>query len=380
MLSVRNLSRHYTHAGTTHAALRNVSFDVARGEVFTLLGPSGCGKTTLLRSLAGLDEPDEGSIHFSDTAWVDHARGVFVAPRKRGIGLVFQSYAVWPHLSVFENIAYPLRRQRKSKAEIDARVNAMLATVGLDGLASRSAQQLSGGQQQRVAMGRALASEPDLLLLDEPFSNLDVHLRQRLREEIRQLKQRLNLTIVLVTHDQEDAFALSDRIAVMNQGRIEQIATPEALHDAPASAFVHDFIGRHSALQARVVEQRADASVLVRVADATFGARASLRLVPGELVSVRLRPGEAAFGSQGARATVLRNVVHDDRYQSLVQLEDGQTLTIYQPRAGALAEAGRGLLSFSGGTVLAGQEQERETSAQAAALRVREPEVAGAPY
>lgn len=364
MLSVRHLSKRFHHAGHASAALDGISFDVAKGELFTLLGPSGCGKTTLLRMIAGLEEPDAGTIRFGDQSWADGARGVFVAPRNRGIGLVFQSYAVWPHMTVFDNIAYPLRRQRVAKAQISERVHAMLSTVGLDGLADRPALRLSGGQQQRVAMARALVSAPPLLLLDEPFSNLDVHLRHKLRAEIKHLQSHLNLTIILVTHDQEDAFALSDRIAVLSQGRIEQIATPEALHDAPASVFVHDFIGRSSTLDASVLTHPFEGRARVGIANAQFDVRSLGAAQPGTRALVRIRPADAVLSTSGARVEVLRNIVFDDRYQTLVALADGQTLTIYQPRADALAVGQSGYLKFIDGVLAS----DADAGARAASL------------
>ncbi|MBA2690771.1 MAG: ABC transporter ATP-binding protein [Burkholderiales bacterium] len=221
-----------------------ISFTVAPGEFFTLLGPSGCGKTTTLRLLAGLETPDDGEIILEGRCLAAPQRGVMVPPDKRNVGMMFQSYAIWPHLSVFENVAFPLRVRREPKNEIKSRVAEALELVGLTGLAERGATQLSGGQQQRVALARAIVYTPSLLLLDEPLSNLDVKLREQMRTELRALQCRLNLAVVYVTHDQAEALALSDRIAVVNKGRLEQVGTPVEVYERPRTRFVGDFLGR----------------------------------------------------------------------------------------------------------------------------------------
>jgi iron(III) transport system ATP-binding protein len=225
-------------------AVDHISFTIRSGEIFTLLGPSGCGKTTTLRLVAGLEEPDEGEILVDGTVVTAPARGIFLAPDKRRLGMVFQSYAIWPHLTVFENVAFPLRVRRTPAQSVRQRVEHALASVGLAGFADRGATQLSGGQQQRVALARALVYEPAILLLDEPLSNLDAKLREQMRFELRALQQRLKLTILYVTHDQTEAMTLSDRIAVVHDGRFEQVGTPEEVYERPATAFVGEFLGR----------------------------------------------------------------------------------------------------------------------------------------
>jgi ABC-type Fe3+/spermidine/putrescine transport system ATPase subunit len=225
-------------------AVDDIALEVQRGHVFTLLGPSGCGKTTSLRMIAGLERPDAGRIIFSGRPIVDVERGVFVAPHKRNMGMVFQSYAIWPHMTVFENVAYPLQLRGIPKAAIKDRVERVLDLVGMQGYGDRPAPDLSGGQQQRVALSRALVYEPELLLLDEPFSNLDAKLRQQMRVEVKLLQQRLGITVLFVTHDQVEALSMSDYIAVMNQGHVEQVGPPSELYDRPASAFVRDFLGQ----------------------------------------------------------------------------------------------------------------------------------------
>ncbi|HET8679323.1 MAG TPA: ABC transporter ATP-binding protein, partial [bacterium] len=210
-------------------ALSGVSLTITDGEFFTLLGPSGCGKTTTLRIIAGFYDPDAGTVFFDETPMNG------VPPAERGIGIVFQNYALWPHMTVFENIAYGLQIQRVAAAEITRRAAATIQQVGLKGLEARTPGQLSGGQQQRVAVARALVLNPRVLLLDEPLSNLDAKVRGRLRSEIRRLQQELRITTVYVTHDQEEALVLSDRIAVMDAGRVQQVGTPTDLYERPAS-------------------------------------------------------------------------------------------------------------------------------------------------
>jgi ABC-type Fe3+/spermidine/putrescine transport system ATPase subunit len=251
ILQVRNLTKLYGPA----KAVDDISFDIERGEVLTLLGPSGCGKSTTLRIVAGLDEPDGGEISIGGRIVAATSRGLFVPADKRNVGLVFQSYAIWPHMTVEDNIAYPLKVRRKyGEKESRERVQAILEWVNLGGMGKRPATLLSGGQQQRVALARALVYEPDLLLLDEPLSNLDAKLRQQMRLEIRKLQQRLGISILFVTHDQEEAMALSQRIAVMNAGRIEQIGTPREIYEQPASHFVQTFVGSTVTLEGRVAD------------------------------------------------------------------------------------------------------------------------------
>jgi iron(III) transport system ATP-binding protein len=234
------------------AAVTDLSLDIGEGEFLTLLGPSGCGKTTTLRMIAGFETPTSGHILLRDR---DITR---LTPQQRGVGMVFQNYALFPHLNVFENVAFGLRAQGIPRSEVPGRVERALERVDLSGYGTRKVQALSGGQQQRVALARALAPEPPVLLLDEPLSNLDAALRERTRTELRALLKRVGITSVFVTHDQEEAFALSDRIALLNAGRLQQLGTPEALYGVPANAFVASFLGRANFLPARVVERNGD--------------------------------------------------------------------------------------------------------------------------
>jgi iron(III) transport system ATP-binding protein len=240
LLDFSNVVKRY---GET-AVVDQISFTVAPGEFFTLLGPSGCGKTTTLRLLAGLETPNAGEITLQGRTLAAPARDILVPIDKRNMGMVFQSYAIWPHLTVFENVAFPLRVRGESKAAIRKRVLDALEVVGLGGYDQRGSTELSGGQQQRVALARAIVYTPALLLLDEPLSNLDVKLREQMRVELHALHKRLNLAVVYVTHDQAEALALSDRIAVVNQGKLEQVGTPTEVYEHPRTRFVGDFLGR----------------------------------------------------------------------------------------------------------------------------------------
>lgn len=240
ILKVEGLHRRY---GST-AAVDGAGFEVRKGEFFSLLGPSGCGKSTTLRLIAGLEEPDSGEISLNGQPIASPKRGIFVPAERRNIGLVFQSYAVWPHMTVAENILYPLEVRRWDKGRMRRRVAEALELVGLAGLEERRPSQLSGGQQQRLALARSLVYEPDLLLLDEPLSNVDAKLREQLRFELKRLQQSVGVTIVYVTHDQTEAMSMSHRIAIMNRGRIEQIDQPEGIYKSPVSFFVQSFVGR----------------------------------------------------------------------------------------------------------------------------------------
>jgi len=235
-------------------AVDHVSFKVDKGEVVGLLGPSGCGKTTVLRALAGLEDITEGEILLDGKLVASTAKHIMVPPEKRRLGLVFQSYALWPHMTVHDNIAYCLHSRKLPKAEREKKINGALELVGLADLAKRYPAQLSGGQQQRIALARSLSYEPDVVLLDEPLSNLDMKVRERMRGELRSLLKRLGLTSVFVTHDQEEAFVISDRILLMNRGAVVQEGSPEQLYSEPANPFVVEFIGRANIFSAEFEE------------------------------------------------------------------------------------------------------------------------------
>src|SRR5499426_1796585 len=261
MLNVAGLCTEYADEhGNAIRAAEEVSFEVPAGKLFTLLGPSGCGKTTTLRSIAGLERPSAGEISVGGTVIYSSRKNVFIPPNRRGLGMVFQSYAIWPHMTVFENAAFPLQVSKKSipKKSIQERVHRVLKVVALDEMADREATKLSGGQQQRLALARALVMEPPLLLLDEPLSNLDAKLRDRMRTELKRLQRELGITTVYVTHDQSEALALSHQIAVMNGGRIEQVGSPREVYERPCNRFVADFIGTTNFIDAQVIEETGD--------------------------------------------------------------------------------------------------------------------------
>jgi len=255
MLTVAGLYKDFAlHDGRAVKALDGVGFTIERGKFYTLLGPSGCGKTTTLRSIAGLEHPDRGLIEIDGAPVFDSERHILVPSNRRRIGMVFQSYAIWPHMDVYENVAFPLRvaSERRGEAEIAKRVRRALATVHLDGFERRPATRLSGGQQQRLALARALVVEPQLLLLDEPLSNLDAKLRESMRLELRRIQTELGITTVYVTHDQTEALAMSDRVAVMQNGRIVQQGDPQSIYRRPETCFVAEFIGSTNLIAGRV--------------------------------------------------------------------------------------------------------------------------------
>jgi iron(III) transport system ATP-binding protein len=302
MLSVKNLYTHYPNdKGQIVKAAQDITFNVPEGKLFTLLGPSGCGKTTTLRSIAGLERPTSGDILVGGVAVYSSNAKVFIAPSKRNFGMVFQSYAIWPHMSVFENAAFPLRvgARKLSKTEIDDKVMRVLTAVGLDQYAGREATKMSGGQQQRLALARALVMEPKLLLLDEPLSNLDAKLRERMRFELKRMQRELKLTTIYVTHDQGEALALSHEIAVMNDGHIVQIGSPRDIYERPRNKFVADFVGLTNFLDATV--EAADAAPGRYRVDSSIG-RLSVSSVDqyraGERVLISARPEDIELSQQ----------------------------------------------------------------------------------
>lgn len=278
-----------THVGKRYGAaawaVRDVSLELARGEILCLLGPSGCGKTTLLRLVAGLERPDSGTIYF------DGLNLAGVPPHERGFGMMFQDLALFPHRNVRDNVAFGLRMQRKPAVEINDRVNRMLELVDLSGMADRSIAQLSGGEQQRVALARALAPGPQLLLLDEPLSALDRALRERLMLDVRAILKRVGMTSIYVTHDQAEAFAVADRVGVMNAGEIVQIGSPQRIHESPATPFVARFLGYQNLLPGRVNAQGEVETAVGRFRPAEVTSRV------GEAVELLIKPVAAGYDS-----------------------------------------------------------------------------------
>jgi len=277
--------------------LKGVSMTLDRGEVISLLGPSGSGKTTLLRAVAGLEMPGKGTIRIGDKAVFDGAGGIDVPAESRNLGLVFQSYALWPHKTVFENVAYALKLRRIGSAEIATRVGDVLAQLSLSHLAGRYPHQLSGGQQQRVALARALVYNPPVILLDEPLSNLDAKLREEARAWLRELIVRMQLSALCVTHDQNEALAMSDRILLLNDGRIEQQGTPQQMYGDPTTLFTADFMGSNNRLTGRIAEIRDGAALLQGEGWALWGlARQSARAGAEGTAMIRLERIRLADG------------------------------------------------------------------------------------
>ncbi len=363
VLRLENVSKFF---GSVRA-VNGASLEIRRGETFTLLGPSGCGKTTTLRLVAGLERPDAGEIVLRDRVVASVPRRIWVPPHKRNLGMVFQSYAIWPHMTVFENVAYPLRLRRLRSGEIKERVTRVLDLVGLTGLEERPATLLSGGQMQRLALCRALVYEPDLLLLDEPFSNLDAKLREQMRVELKLLQRRLGITVLFVTHDQVEALSLSERVAVMHNGMVEQVGPPRSLYEHPASAFVRDFLGRTVILHGRTVGATPEGSVTVALDGLSeteaclvsgrpsvgthleAGAAAHLAVRPEDIhVEPADRSPGVGAGGNALTGTLEALLFIGDRYEARVAVgrEQPQRVLLYLPRGQPWREGQRLRLTF----------------------------------
>jgi len=297
MLAVRHLTKAFAGA---RPAVDDVTFEVEAGEIVVLLGPSGCGKTTTLRSVAGLETPTAGAIAIGGDIVSDPGKGIHVKPQHREVGMVFQSYAVWPHMTVRQNVSYPLKHRRLSATEIDKRVKDALELVNLGDYAERSVVALSGGQMQRVALARSLVYHPRLLLLDEPLSNLDAKLRLRLRDDLRRIIKGANVTALYVTHDQSEAVALGDRVAVMRDGRLLQIAPPVDLYNAPADPFVAEFTGATNSFAGRAIDGGVG-TIRVALSDGIeFKARSAGAVAAGAAVRIAVRPENTRLEAPGA--------------------------------------------------------------------------------
>jgi ABC-type Fe3+/spermidine/putrescine transport system ATPase subunit len=328
-LSLQNISKRYGE----QRAVADLSLDIERKEFFGLLGPSGCGKTTTLRMLAGLETPDGGRIEFDGRDITD------LSPERRGFGMVFQNYALFPHLNVFENVAFGLRARKKQKAEITERVRDALALVQLPNFERRPVTELSGGQQQRVAIARAISIEPALLLFDEPLSNLDVALREETRGELRELVTKLGLTAVYVTHDQEEAFALCDRISVMSAGRILQTGAPRDLYERPALKTVARFLGRNNLILARRLTSSDEPTGKFKTIDGEhtlIASTADVQLGPiNKNCTLAIRPEHLILSKEaapGAENTIERATIRELTFE-------GATTSIHLDANGLLLEA-----------------------------------------
>jgi ABC-type Fe3+/spermidine/putrescine transport system ATPase subunit len=328
------------------AVVHDVDLQIRSAEIFTLLGPSGCGKTTTLRLVAGLETPDAGEILLQGQPMASPRRRIDVPPHKRDIGMVFQSYAIWPHMTVFENVAYPLQARGVAASDIRKRVHEALSLVSMTHLADRPGPLLSGGEQQRVALARALVYQPRLLLLDEPFSNLDARLRNQMSIELKLLQRKLNISVMMVTHDQSEALALSDRMAVMSNGRIEQIGTPLELYDRPANVRVRDFLGRVQKLSGKVAATDEKAVTVVLDSGISIAVRGSQpQLTRGQPVSLAIRPeyisvlaGENASGENTLTGTIEALLFVGDHYEAQTRTVDDQHLVLRLDRSASWRE------------------------------------------
>ena len=310
-------------------AVRELDLEIARGEFFTLLGPSGCGKTTTLRVVAGFEEPTSGTV------LIDGIDVEGTPPFRRPTNTVFQSYALFPHLSVEENVAFGLKRKRVPKEELRTRVGEELERVGLAGEANRKPRQLSGGQQQRVALARALVNRPSVLLLDEPLGALDLKLRKRLQVELKEIQRDVGITFIYVTHDQEEALTMSDRIAVMNEGVVEQIAGPEEVYERPATSFVAGFIGVSNLLPGEVVSANGNESAVRLDSGAVVPLAESTSLTAGDRCQAIVRPEKLSVNAEGGSAGVT-GVLESSVYlgtatQLVARMPDGASLTALVP-------------------------------------------------
>ena len=322
-IRIENLAKHY---GTKSelAAVSDLNLDIKDNQFVTLLGPSGCGKTTTLRLIAGYLTPDAGSIRVGDR--LVSTPGKVVPPEERGMGMVFQNYAVWPHKTVLENVAFGLRVRRVAAEDARQRVAKMLELVNLNGFESRYPNELSGGQQQRVALARSLVVEPEILLLDEPLSNLDAKLRERMRWELKALQRRTGITFVYVTHDQAEALALSDQIAVMHQGRLQQFGSPRDVYARPANRVVADFMGLVNLLPGKIT---APDTVVAGPLTLRLSLPRDLRV--GDSVDVAIRPEDIRLGSDGIPARVEEQSYLGNLSEYQVTLADGTRLRVQAP-------------------------------------------------
>jgi ABC-type Fe3+/spermidine/putrescine transport system ATPase subunit len=333
-------------------AVGGVSLSVSQGEHVTLLGPSGCGKTTTLRAIAGLEEPSGGTIRIDGTLVYSAGERRNIPAEKRGISMVFQSYAVWPHMSVFDNVAYGLRVRGATRDELARAVERALDLVQMRDFAGRSAALLSGGQQQRVALARAIAFSPSVLLFDEPLSNLDAKLRAEMRVELRALQRRLGVTSVYVTHDQEEALAISDRVVVMNVGGIEQIGTPEDIYNRPRTRFVADFVGSANLIAGRVRNSNGAGALGFEAGGIALEAWAAGRPRGDEThVAVRtayidVAAGRAEGGPNRVPGTVRQRLFHGDFIQYIIECPLGQ-LNVRRPPTEVFDEGAEVTLSFA---------------------------------
>jgi iron(III) transport system ATP-binding protein len=350
-IRIQGLTRDFYSEGKRIRALDSVDLTIPANQIFTLLGPSGCGKTTLLRCIVGLETPDAGEIAIGDEVVWSGEKNIFLPPERRGLGMVFQTYAIWPHMNVFDNVAYPLQTRKTSREEIRNRVARVLKFVQLEGFENRPATKLSGGQQQRVALARALVAEPKVILFDEPLSNLDAKLREETRKELRRFLSELKITAVYVTHDRIEALALSDQIAVMRAGRIIEIGDPRKIYFNSDHRFVADFIGRANLIPGRVISVEGSDAVI----DSAIGQIAALnsrQIGIGREVTLCVRPELIKVARTGAAGdhNLFRGIVESlvfvgEAYEGEVRVGDTLFTTIIEPTA-RIAQGDEVTLSF----------------------------------
>jgi iron(III) transport system ATP-binding protein len=327
-ITLKDLTKSFVAGDDAPAAVADLNLEIANNSFVTLLGPSGCGKTTTLRMIAGYIVPDTGTIHVDDR--LISSPGSVIPPDQRGMGMVFQNYAVWPHKTVYENVVFGLKIRKLPSAEARKKVEETLALVNLTGLEQRYPNELSGGQQQRVALARSLVVEPGILLLDEPLSNLDAKLRERMRTELKELQRRTGITFVYVTHDQAEALALSDKIAVIHGGRLQQYGTPQEVYARPASRIVADFMGLVNFLPGQVAAAAAPTGQI----DLAGGLKLQVTLPPdirtGDKVEVAIRPENISLtkSGHGARVTISERTFLGNINEYYVRLDSGQTLRV----------------------------------------------------
>ena len=327
-ISLQNVSRRF---GSIRAA-DNVSLDFPDGSFTALLGPSGCGKSTLLRLIAGFETPDDGTIRFGER--IVAGEGAMVPPEKRGVGIVFQSYALWPHMDVAGNVAYPLKGRGADRRTVSAKVTEVLSVVGLDGFGDRKVDELSGGQRQRVALARCLVAETGIILFDEPLANLDMHLRAAMVDVFREIHRRTRATVIYVTHDQAEALALADRVAVLDHGRLLQVAAPTDIYRSPADATVAGFVGRGAMIGGHVVDHNGSAA-RVRIAGREIAARSN-REDAGP-ARILLRPEALSLADGGLPATVVASIYRGPVHELRLKLDSGEEIVLdhmHAPRPG----------------------------------------------
>ena len=336
-IRINNLSKDFFSEGKRIKALSKINLTIPANQIFTLLGPSGCGKTTLLRSIVGLETPDSGEIAIGEEIVWSKEKNIFVPPEKRGLSMVFQTYAIWPHMTVFDNVAYPLQTRKEAKDQIRAKVDKTLRFVQLEGFENRPATKLSGGQQQRVALARALVPEPKVILFDEPLSNLDAKLREETRKELRSFLTELKITAVYVTHDRIEALSLSDAIAVMKDGRMVEIGTPKKIYFDSDHRFVADFIGRANLINGKVTAFE-NSYTIVDSSMGTIACQKSPKASVGDVVTLCIRPEfikvlerDTIEGSNIFRGRVESLLFVGEAYEGEIVIADTRLITRIEP-------------------------------------------------